>query len=84
MVLIKKKADGTYILPPAIETAGFTLDDRHMRQLLDFLSENISELVNDEDYDFTELKGGLSRLTKRYCKKHLDRRPLIIPVVTEI
>lgn len=84
VVLIKKKADGTYILPPAIETAGFTLDDRHMRQLLDFLSENISELVNDEDYDFTELKGGLSRLTKRYCKKHLDRRPLIIPVVTEI
>lgn len=83
-VVILKKPDGTYILPPFVETAGFDLEKDQMMNLQDFLSSHLHELVNDDDYDYLDLKGGLSRLTRRFFKKNLDRRPLVIPVVTEI
>jgi len=84
VVVVRRKADGTYILPPVLETAGFSLEDNQTKELQDFLVENLTELLEDDDYDYLELKGGLSRLTRRYFKKNLDRRPLVIPVVTEI
>lgn len=84
VVLMRRKTDGTFILPPAIETAGFTLEQDKTDMLRDFLAENIHEIFMEDDYDYLELKGGLSRLTRRFFKKNLDRRPLVIPVVTEI
>jgi len=84
VVVIRKKIDGTYVLPPFVETAGFELEEEKMDALQDFLASNLHELINDDDYDDLDLKGGLSRLTKRFFKKNLDRRPLVIPVVTEI
>ncbi|XOB65703.1 ribonuclease J [Deferribacteres bacterium DY0037] len=84
IVAIRRKSDGTYIFPLTVETAGFELEPEQMTALQDFLLENLGELVNDDDYDFTDIKGGLSRLTRRFFKKNLDRRPLVIPVVTEI
>lgn len=84
VVLMRRKADGTYILPPVFETAGFTLENAQTAELQDFLVEHLTNLLKDDDYDDMDLKGGLSRLTKRYFKKNLDRRPLVIPVVTEV
>jgi ribonuclease J len=83
-VVVLKKPDGTYILPPFVETAGFDLESNQMMALQDFLASHLHELLNDDDYDYLDLKGGLSRLTRRFFKKTLDRRPLVIPVVTEI
>jgi len=83
-VALVKKSDGGYILPPAIETAGFDLTPEHMKSLQDFLTENLHEYMQDDDYDDLEIKGGLSRLAKRFFKKNLDRRPLVIPVIAEI
>jgi ribonuclease J len=83
-VVVLKKPDGTYILPPFVETAGFDLESNQMMALQDFLASHLHELLNDDDYDYMDLKGGLSRLTRRFFKKTLDRRPLVIPVVTEI
>jgi ribonuclease J len=84
VVLLKRKEGGAFILPPVCETAGFSLEERQMKALQDFIAEYLHDLLSDGDYDFEELKGGLSRLTRRFFKKNLDRRPLVIPVVTEI
>lgn len=84
VVIMKRKSDGTYIIPPVVETAGFELEPDMLTGLQDFLTENLQELVEDDDYDDLELKGGISRLTRRFFKKNLDRRPLVIPVVAEI
>lgn len=85
VVLFKKKSDGEYIIPPVFETAGFELEEDKMTALKDFMTEHLQDLLEDDDYDYLELKGGLTRLTKRFFKKkNLDRRPLVIPVVTEI
>ncbi len=82
-VVLRKNADGTFELPPVVETAGFKPDEKNLARLQDFLTEHMHEFINAEDYDNTEIKDGLRRLTKRYFKKTLDRRPLVIPVVTE-
>ncbi|PLX70628.1 MAG: RNase J family beta-CASP ribonuclease [Denitrovibrio sp.] len=84
VVLMRRKESGVFILPPVFETAGFELGNAKTAELQSFLVEHLTELLQDDDYDDLELKGGLSRLTKRYFKKNLDRRPLVIPVVTEI
>ncbi|PLX67026.1 MAG: RNase J family beta-CASP ribonuclease [Denitrovibrio sp.] len=84
VVLLRKKSDGQFIIPPVFETAGFELTAEKMIALKDFMTEHLQELLEDDDYDYLELKGGLTRLTKRFFKKNLDRRPLVIPVVTEI
>jgi ribonuclease J len=83
-VVLMRRKDGTYILPPAIETAGFDLDKNYMEKLKDFLVESLDEITVPDDYDDIELKDGLRRMTKRFFKKNIDRRPLIIPVVAEI
>jgi len=83
-VVLIRKSDGTYILPPVFETAGFDLTTDKLSELQTFLVDNLTEIINDDDYDDLDLKGGLSRLTRRFFKKNLDRRPLVIPVVTEI
>lgn len=83
-VLLLKHKDGTYDLPPVVETAGFNLDEKYIERLKDFLAEHLPELINSTDYDCSGIKEGIRRLTKRYFKKTLDRRPLVIPVVTEI
>lgn len=83
-VVLMRRKGGAFILPPVIETAGFVLEPEKMQALQDFLAENIEEIFMEDDYDYLDLKGGLSRLTRRFFKKNLDRRPLVIPVVTEI
>lgn len=82
-VVMRKNADGTFDLPPVVETAGFKPEEKNITRLQEFLTEHMPEFINAEDYDNTEIKDGLKRLTKRYFKKTLDRRPLVIPVVTE-
>jgi ribonuclease J len=82
-VVMRKNADGTFDLPPVVETAGFKPEEKNITRLQEFLTEHMPEFINSEDYDNTEIKDGLKRLTKRYFKKTLDRRPLVIPVVTE-
>jgi len=83
-VVITRRKDGTCVLPPVVETAGFNLDSSYVDRLKDFLAENLHEIIEDDDYDDLEFKEGIRRLTKRFFKKNIDRRPLIIPVVTEI
>jgi len=84
VVLLRKKSDGQYIIPPVFETAGFVLEPVQAQELQTFVADNLLDIIQDDDYDYVELKGGLSRLTRRFFKKNLDRRPLVIPVVTEI
>ena len=74
---------GALNVPPVIETAGFTPEEKSIQKLKDFLAEHMPELMNDNDYDSTVIKEGLRRLTKRFFKKTLDRRPLVVPVVLE-
>ncbi|MGE4318209.1 MAG: ribonuclease J [Deferribacterales bacterium] len=82
-VLMLKNSDGTYEMPPVVETAGFSLDEKYIDKLKDFLTEHMGEFTNSADYDYSEIKEGVRRLTKRFFKKTLDRRPLVIPVVAE-
>ncbi len=82
-VLMLKNTDGTYEMPPVVETAGFSLDEKYIDKLKDFLTEHMGEFTNSADYDYSEIKEGVRRLTKRFFKKTLDRRPLVIPVVAE-
>ncbi|TCK62010.1 ribonuclease J [Seleniivibrio woodruffii] len=82
-VVVQKNTDGSFELPPVVETAGFTPEEKSIQKLKDFLAEHMPELMNDNDYDSTVIKEGLRRLTKRFFKKTLDRRPLVVPVVLE-
>lgn len=76
---------GVLVSEPELIIKGFTWHNDAQAQLaVDSIRETIATLRPAELSDWDAMRGELTATLKRFCRKQLNRRPMIIPVVMEV
>jgi ribonuclease J len=87
MVLLGiNRNDGTLLYGPELVTRGFVVEEEHggfleeaRQQVCQLLQEHSLEVLSNGE----EMQAEVRKTLRRFFNRHMDRRPLILPVIFE-
>ncbi|APG27748.1 ribonuclease J [Syntrophotalea acetylenivorans] len=78
--------DGTISYGPELVTRGFVVEEEH-REFLDEARQQLCQLLEEHSLevlsDWEEMQAEVRKTLRRFFNRHIDRRPLILPVIFE-
>lgn len=76
---------GELVDTPQFITVGFEWQNEVQPQLAgEMIREVIGKMLPAEISDWGNFREEVASVLRRFCRKHLNRRPLLVPVVTEV
>ncbi|MDA8169456.1 MAG: ribonuclease J [Nitrospiraceae bacterium] len=87
VLLAIEKLSGNIVSGPDVVSRGFIFEDaspEFINDAREFLSNMISELDKEIKSDSSLLQAKIRSSLKKYLRNQMDRRPLIMPIITEV
>jgi ribonuclease J len=76
---------GEIVAPLELITKGFDWHNGEQPQLAqEVIADVLSQFSPAELADWDSVRGEIVTVLKKFCRKHLNRRPMIIPIVMEV
>jgi ribonuclease J len=78
--------DGTILYGPELVTRGFLVEEEH-GALLDEARQELCQMLKEHSLevlsDWEEIQAEVRKTLRRFFNRHIERRPLILPVIFE-
>lgn len=76
---------GEIAAPLELITKGFDWHNDHQPELAqEIIADVLSQLSPADLADWDSVRGEIVNVLKKFCRKHLSKRPMIIPIVMEV
>ncbi len=84
-IITVRSQTGEIIEAPQFITVGFEWQNSAQPQLAsELIQEVIGKMLPAEISDWSNFREEVAVVLRRFCRKHLSRRPLVVPVITEV
>jgi len=87
VIMIIKESTGEIIYGPELTTKGLFFKEEKeavMAEAIDVINDSINNIPASERRDWIEIKTIVRKNLKRFFKRHLQRKPIILPVIIEL
>ena len=87
VIMVIKESSGEIIYGPALTTKGLFFEEEEemiLAEALEVINESIDTIPASERRDWIEIKTIVRKDLKKFFKRHLQRKPIILPVIIEL
>jgi len=87
VIMVIKESTGEIIYGPDLTTKGLFFEEEKemvLAEALEVINDSINNIPASERRDWIEIKTIVRKNLKRFFKRHLQRKPIILPVIIEL
>lgn len=87
VIMVIKESTGEIVYGPDLTTKGLFFEEEKemvLTEALEVINDSINSIPASERRDWIEIKTIVRKNLKRFFKRHLQRKPIILPVIIEI